>query len=185
VLQNIAPAGRRGHDERGKSPHPTTGILLFLGKAQTPRFPFPPHRYCCCPRFSPKSKPHPTVELRTTSPTRPQIPQRRRKGRRRSRNRFSSSMEDGLKLLEKNIASGRLKDPNNMKRRLGKIQTQHPSVKRSLPGLFAGYRRGLPVILANEGKTVRPGASRAEVPICCAPISRQSRRSSCGRSTCS
>jgi len=44
------------------------------------------------------------------------------------RNRFSSSMEEALKGLEKTIALGRLKDRNKMERRLGKIQARHPSV---------------------------------------------------------
>jgi len=44
------------------------------------------------------------------------------------RNRFSSSMEEALKGLEKAIALGRLKDRNKMERRLGKIQARHPSV---------------------------------------------------------
>src|SRR5271169_1297045 len=44
------------------------------------------------------------------------------------RNRFSNSMETGLKGLEKTIAAGRLKDRNKMERRLGKIQARHPQV---------------------------------------------------------
>jgi transposase len=44
------------------------------------------------------------------------------------RERFSSSMEKALKALEKTIATGRLKDRNQMERRLGKIQARHPSV---------------------------------------------------------
>ena len=44
------------------------------------------------------------------------------------RNRFSSSMEEALKGLEKAIALGRLKDRNKMERRLGKIQARHPQV---------------------------------------------------------
>jgi transposase len=44
------------------------------------------------------------------------------------RNRFSGSMEDALRRLEKNIATGRLKDRNKMERRLGRIQARHPSV---------------------------------------------------------
>src|SRR5271157_3525435 len=44
------------------------------------------------------------------------------------RNRFSNSMEEALKGLEKAIALGRLKDRNKMERRLGKIQARHPSV---------------------------------------------------------
>jgi len=44
------------------------------------------------------------------------------------RNRFSSSMEEALKGLEKAITLGRLKDRNKMERRLGKIQARHPSV---------------------------------------------------------
>ena len=44
------------------------------------------------------------------------------------RNRFSSSMEKALKGLEKTIAAGRLKDRNQMERRLGKIQARHPQV---------------------------------------------------------
>jgi transposase len=44
------------------------------------------------------------------------------------RNRFSNSMETALKGLEKTIAAGRLKDPNKMERRLGKIQARHPQV---------------------------------------------------------
>jgi hypothetical protein len=44
------------------------------------------------------------------------------------RNRFSSSMENALKGLEKAIATGRLKDRNKMERRLGKIQARHPQV---------------------------------------------------------
>ena len=44
------------------------------------------------------------------------------------RSRFSTSMEDALKRLEKSIATGRLKDRNKMERRLGKIQARHPSV---------------------------------------------------------
>src|SRR5580700_2431646 len=44
------------------------------------------------------------------------------------RNRFSSSMETALKGLEKAIVKGRLKDRNQMERRLGKIQARHPQV---------------------------------------------------------
>src|SRR5450432_1812913 len=44
------------------------------------------------------------------------------------RNRFSNSMETGLKGLEKAIVTGRLKDRNKMERRLGKIQARHPQV---------------------------------------------------------
>src|ERR1700728_2336616 len=44
------------------------------------------------------------------------------------RNRFSNRMETALKGLEKAIATGRLKDRNQMERRLGKIQARHPQV---------------------------------------------------------
>lgn len=44
------------------------------------------------------------------------------------RHRFSNSMEDALKGLEKSIATGRLKDRNKMERQLGKIQARHPQV---------------------------------------------------------
>jgi transposase len=44
------------------------------------------------------------------------------------RNRFSNSMENALKGLEKAIVMGRLKDRNKMERRLGKIQARHPQV---------------------------------------------------------
>jgi len=44
------------------------------------------------------------------------------------RNRFSNSMENALKGLEKAIATGRLKDRNKMERRRGKIQARHPQV---------------------------------------------------------
>jgi transposase len=44
------------------------------------------------------------------------------------RNRFSTSMEKALKGLQKNIATGRLKDRNKMERNLGKIQARHPQV---------------------------------------------------------
>jgi hypothetical protein len=44
------------------------------------------------------------------------------------RNRFSSSMEKALNGLQTTIARGRLKDRNQMERRLGKIQARHPSV---------------------------------------------------------
>jgi transposase len=44
------------------------------------------------------------------------------------RKRFSSSMEDALRRLEKTIATGRLKDRYKMERRLGKIQARHPQV---------------------------------------------------------
>jgi transposase len=44
------------------------------------------------------------------------------------RNRFSNSMENALKGLEKAIATGRLKDRNKMERRLGRIQARHPQV---------------------------------------------------------
>ncbi len=44
------------------------------------------------------------------------------------RRRFSTSMEDALKRLQKTIATGRLKDRHKMERRLGKIQERHPSV---------------------------------------------------------
>jgi transposase len=44
------------------------------------------------------------------------------------RSRFSGSMEKALQALEKTVASGRLKDRNQMERRLGKIQARHPSV---------------------------------------------------------
>src|ERR1700682_4885541 len=40
------------------------------------------------------------------------------------RNRFSNSMENALKGLEKAIATGRLKDRNKMERRLGRIQAR-------------------------------------------------------------
>jgi len=44
------------------------------------------------------------------------------------RSRFSNSMENALKGLEKAILTGRLKDRNKMERRLGKIQARHPQV---------------------------------------------------------
>jgi hypothetical protein len=44
------------------------------------------------------------------------------------RKRFSSSMEDALRRLEKTIATGRLKDRYKMERRVGKIQARHPQV---------------------------------------------------------
>src|ERR1700730_15940740 len=44
------------------------------------------------------------------------------------RKRFSTRMEAALEALEKNIASGRLKDRNKMERRLGRIQATHPQV---------------------------------------------------------
>jgi len=44
------------------------------------------------------------------------------------RQRFSTSMEEALRRLEKTIATGRLKDRNKMERRLGKIQARHPQV---------------------------------------------------------
>jgi transposase len=44
------------------------------------------------------------------------------------RKRFSTSMEDALKGLERAILAGRLKDRHKMERRLGKIQARHPSV---------------------------------------------------------
>ena len=44
------------------------------------------------------------------------------------RSRFSTRMEDALKRLEKTIAGGRLKDPNKMERRLGRIQARHSQV---------------------------------------------------------
>jgi transposase len=44
------------------------------------------------------------------------------------RNRFSSRLETALKGLEKAIITGRLKDRNQMERRLGKIQARHPQV---------------------------------------------------------
>jgi transposase len=44
------------------------------------------------------------------------------------RSRFSSSMENALNSLQKTISQGRLKDRNQMERRLGKIQARHPSV---------------------------------------------------------
>jgi transposase len=44
------------------------------------------------------------------------------------RSRFSSSMEQALHALQTTIARGRLKDRNQMERRLGKIQARHPSV---------------------------------------------------------
>jgi transposase len=44
------------------------------------------------------------------------------------RSRFSNSMENALKGLEKSIATGRLTDRNKMERRLGKIQARHPQV---------------------------------------------------------
>lgn len=40
------------------------------------------------------------------------------------RNRFSNSMENALKGLEKAIATGRLKDRNKMERRLRRIQAR-------------------------------------------------------------
>jgi len=44
------------------------------------------------------------------------------------RKRFSASMEDSLRRLEKSIKTGRLKDRYKMERRLGKIQARHPQV---------------------------------------------------------
>jgi hypothetical protein len=44
------------------------------------------------------------------------------------RNRFTHSMENALKGLEKAIATGRLKDRNKMERRLGRIQARHRRV---------------------------------------------------------
>jgi transposase len=44
------------------------------------------------------------------------------------RKRFSTRMETALEALEKNIASGRLKDRYKMERRLGRIQARHPQV---------------------------------------------------------
>src|SRR6266481_1394307 len=44
------------------------------------------------------------------------------------RKRFSARMEAALEALEKNIASGRLKDRYKMERRLGRIQARHPQV---------------------------------------------------------
>jgi transposase len=44
------------------------------------------------------------------------------------RKRFSTRMEAALQALEKNIASGRLKDRYKMERRLGRIQARHPQV---------------------------------------------------------
>ena len=44
------------------------------------------------------------------------------------RKRFSTRMEAALEALEKNIASGRLKDRYKMERRLGRIQARHPQV---------------------------------------------------------
>src|SRR5258707_12737789 len=45
------------------------------------------------------------------------------------RHRFSNSMETALKGLEKAIVTGRLKDRNQMERRVGKIQGRHPQGK--------------------------------------------------------
>jgi transposase len=44
------------------------------------------------------------------------------------RNRFSARMEDTVQRLAKAIEKGRLKDRNNMERRLGRIQAGHPQV---------------------------------------------------------
>jgi transposase len=44
------------------------------------------------------------------------------------RKRFSTRMEAALEALEKNIASGRLKDRYKMERRQGRIQARHPQV---------------------------------------------------------
>jgi transposase len=44
------------------------------------------------------------------------------------RKRFSTRREAALEALEKNIASGRLKDRYKMERRLGRIQARHPQV---------------------------------------------------------
>src|ERR1700728_3322671 len=44
------------------------------------------------------------------------------------RKRFSTRMKAALEALEKNIASGRLKDRYKMERRLGRIQARHPQV---------------------------------------------------------
>src|ERR1700685_4256532 len=44
------------------------------------------------------------------------------------RKRFSTRMEAALEALEKNIASGRLKDRYKMERRLGRMQARHPQV---------------------------------------------------------
>ncbi len=44
------------------------------------------------------------------------------------RERFSTRMEKALRALESSIASGRLKDRNQMERQLGRIQARHPQV---------------------------------------------------------
>src|SRR6266436_1823326 len=52
----------------------------------------------------------------------------RREKEKAIRERFCSRMEAALEALEKNIASGRLKDRYKMERRLGRIQARHPQV---------------------------------------------------------
>ena len=57
--------------------NPRTGFPSFLESANPELPTFPPHGYCCCPRFNTQSKPQPRFALLATFPTYPQIPQRK------------------------------------------------------------------------------------------------------------
>src|SRR5580692_7313889 len=74
------PPQSGGNDERGKSPNPRTGFPSFLESANPALPTFPPHGYCCCPRFNTPSKQikaTTTVALLATFPSYPQIRRRR------------------------------------------------------------------------------------------------------------
>jgi len=96
-------------------------------------------------------------------------------------NRFSNSMENALKGLEKAIVAGRLKDRNKMERRLGKIQARHPQVNDLYDLALRDTAEGVRLFGQIKSKKIaEAGANPAKAPICCAPISRRRRPKSCG-----
>jgi transposase len=99
------------------------------------------------------------------------------------RKRFSTRMEAALQALEKNIASGRLKDRYKMERRLGRIQARYPQVNDlfevTLGDTAAGVRLVWEMKKDREAwRDLREGAT------CCVPIYRRIRPSRCGPCTC-
>src|SRR5437762_13876707 len=108
----------------------------------------------------------------------------RREKEKAIRKRFSSSMEEALKRLEKTMATERLKNRNLMERRLGKIQARHPSVNDSMKSPCAKQGQAYACPGTCE-RIVAAGTSRAKAPTCCAPTCRRRRPRSYGRSICS
>ncbi len=66
----------------------------------------------------------------------------------------------------------RLKDRNNMERRLGKIQARHPQVNDLYDVGSARNRRRRAPVLAHASKIVKPGARRGKALICSVAISK-------------